>query len=237
MNTGANTGVVRLKRLNRLLMGGLVAGSLGLVSAAQPPDSRGDAGNLGSGSAQTAPYDTARGSSPPTSGGPMMDTSMAGTVSDAAGNLPPNVTPGWKIRVCSERTKVDNITFRISQPEKSDRSGKASGKPYGSKTTADQAQAREGATQEGTAGQGTAGMTDTASMVQQTAIWSRGSASEIALPTGFREADRIRIEAIGQKNQDAHVCVLYDDHVARKLTFEDREVATLRKTETGECGC
>lgn len=248
MRYPTNTGVTPLDRLNRLLMGGLmgglVAGTLGLASAAQPPDYRGDAGTLGSGSAQTTPYDTAPGSaspntSSPTSGVPTMDTSFSGTVSNAAGNLPPNVTPGWKIRVCSERTKVDNLTFRISRPgsqtEKSDRSGKATGKPYGSKTTAEQAEATQG---QGNAGQGTAGMaTDTSSMVQQTAIWSRGAASEIAVPTALREADRIRIEAVGEEDKDAHVCVLYNDHVARKMSFDDREVATLRKTETGECGC
>jgi hypothetical protein len=182
---------------------------------------------LGSGSAQTTPYDTNPGASSPTSGGPTMDTSFTGTVSNATGDLPPNVTPGWKIRVCSERTKVDNLTFRISQPEKSDRSGKATGKPYGSKTTAEQAEARQGA-----------GLTtDTSSIVQQTAIWSRGAASEISVPTALREADRIRIEAVGQKDKDAHVCVLYNDHVARKMSFDEREVATLRKTENGECGC
>ena len=231
MNTG-RPGHIRNQRLDRLLMGGLVAGTLGLVSAAQPPDYRGDAGTLGSGSAQTTPYDTAPGASSPTSGGPTMDTSFTGTVSNATGNLPPNITPGWKIRVCSERTKVDNLTFRISQPgsqaDKSDRTGKAMGKPYGNKTAAEQAEAQ----------QGSPGLTtDTASTVQQTAIWSRGAASEIAVPTALREADRIRIEAVGQKDKDAHVCVLYNDHVARKLNFDDREVATLRKTENGECGC
>jgi hypothetical protein len=226
MNTGGT-------RLNRLLMGGLMAGALGLVHAAQPPDYRGDAGTLGSGSAQTTPYDTAPGASSPTSGGPTLDTSFTGSVSNATGNLPPNVTPGWKIRVCSERTKVDNLTFRISQPEKSDRSGKAMGKPYGSKTTAEQAEAQ----------QGTPGMAaenagaENAGIVQQTAIWSRGAASEIPVPTALREADRIRIEAVGQKDKDAHVCVLYNDHVARKMNFDEREVATLRKTENGECGC
>lgn len=225
MNTGLNS-------LDRLLKGGLTGGmmacALGLGSAAQSPDYRGDAGALGSGSAQTTPYDTAPGASSPTSGGPTMDTSMTGTVSNATGNLPPNVTPGWKIRVCSERTQVDNLTFRISRPGQSDRSGKASGKPYGSKTTAEQAEAR----------QGTAGMAaDTAGMVQQTAIWSRGAASEIAVPTSLREADRIRIEAVGQKDKDAHVCVLYNDHVTRKMNFEAREVATLKQTENGKCGC
>jgi hypothetical protein len=219
------------KSLNRLLMGGMMAGTLGLIYAAQSPDSRSDAGTLGSGSAQTTPYDTAPGASSPTSGGPTLDTSLTGTVSNATGSLPPNVAPGWKIRVCSERTQVDNLTFRISQPGQSDRSSQAAGKPYGSKTAAEQAEARQGTA-------GAAGLaTDTSSMVQQTAIWSRGAATEIAVPTSLREADRIRIEAVGQKDKDAHVCVLYNDHVARKLNFDEREVATLRKTENGECGC
>lgn len=227
-----------LNGLNRLLVGGLMAGTLGLVSAAQTPDYPGDAGTLGSGSAQTTPYDTAPEASSPTSGGPTMDTSMSGTVSNATEDLPPNVVPGWKIRVCSERTKVDNLTFRISQAgsqaKGSDRSGKAMGKPYGSKTAAEQAESMQGSGGSG----GSAGMTtDTSSMVQQTAIWSRGAASEISVPTALRDADRIRIEAVGQKDKDAHVCVLYNDHVARKMNFEEREVATLRKTENGECGC
>lgn len=246
--------------INSRLIGGVMAAALGLATAAQSPDSRNDARAPGMGSTQTTPYDTAQGStssatpslggtyspgtpstgaaspapssSMPGASGPTMDTTLTGTVSNAAGDLPPNVTPGWKIRICSERTKVDNLTFRISQAGSMDRSGKATGKPYGSKTTADQASANQGSSA------GTTGMTsDTSSMVQQTAIWSRGSSSEIAVPTALREADRIRIEAIGQDDKDAHVCVLYNDHVARKMTFEEREVATLRKTENAECGC
>ena len=79
-------------------------------------------------------------------------------MSNAAGNLPPNVTPGWKIRVCSEKTKVDNITFRFSRPgqdekgaginrgnrsDKGGKAGKASGKPYPDRTSAEQAEAAE----------------------------------------------------------------------------------------------
>jgi hypothetical protein len=53
----------------------------------------------------------------------------------------------------------------------------------------------------------------------------------------LREADRIRIEAVGQEGKDASVCVLYNDHVAKKLRFDDHQVSTVKKTETSECGC
>lgn len=254
INTGKyrHTRPTRQIHLKGLVAGGVIAAALGLATAAQSPDSRSDARAPGTGSAQNTPSDTAPGSASPTTSspgtyspgipptgatsGPTMDTSLTGTVSNAAGDLPPNVTPGWKIRVCSERTKVDNLTFRISQVGSADRSGRATGKPYGSKTTADQAESRQG-TAGGTAAGNAGAASDASSMVQQTAIWSRGSASEISVPTALREADRIRIEAIGQDDKDAHVCVLYNDHVARKMNFEAREVATLRKTENGECGC
>jgi hypothetical protein len=210
-----------------LLIGGLVAGALGLALSEQP---------------YTNPEATKRGESPSTTDTGMMGTGQTpssqgtgGSSMDQAGSaqLPPNVTPGWKIRVCSEKTKADNINFMISPAEKG---SKASGKS--SSTTgsmSDKTQTSEG--QAGTGSEPTAQSGETGSM-GQTAMWSRGEPTVIPVPSDLREADRIKIEATpGQKDQKASVCLLYNDHVAKKLNFDDREVSTVRKTESGECGC
>ncbi len=77
-----------------------------------------------------------------------------------------------------------------------------------------------------------------ASPTDASATWTRGEATEINLPTGLREADLIRIEAApAQKDQDASVCLSYNDHVAKKLTFDDLEVSMAKSTDNGECGC
>jgi len=129
-------------------------------------------------------------------------------------SLPPNVTPGWKIRVCSEKTKADQINFKFApEGSKSSKSTGATGSPES----------------KGVGGTG---------MAEQTASWSRGEASEINLPSEVRDADKIRVEATpSQKDKKASVCLIYDDHVAKKLNFDDREVSTVKSTDNGECGC
>jgi hypothetical protein len=210
-----------------MVFGGLVAGALGLALAA------GGSSSSSSGTQNPATYppdisaspavDT--GISPTPMGSSSPDKSSAGTASRPSsgkygsgmeGNpsLPPNVTPGWKIRVCSEKTKADQINFKFTPAgSKSSKSMGATGNPES----------------KGVGGTG---------MAEQTASWSRGEASEINLPAEVRDADKIRIEATpSQKDKKASVCVIYDDHVAKKLNFDDREVSTVKSTDNGECGC
>ncbi|MDB5102659.1 MAG: hypothetical protein JWP91_348 [Fibrobacteres bacterium] len=259
--------------LKGLLLGSLMAGAMGLALSEQSSTYGAKDDAMGSQqSSQTSQSGSATGSS--------------------AAQLPPNVTPGWKIRVCSEKTKADQIQFRISQADQGAKGAMKSGSKSGSaknsgsmssstgsmspdNTGSSQTDLEEqgrhaqsgqggtdahtqtlggsgsqtGETQSGStdqsgqtaqSGQATQpGMTDQSGAIgQQTASWSRGEPTEIPLPSALRESDRIKVEATpGQKNKMASACLIYNDHVAKKLNFDDREVSTVRKTESGECGC
>jgi hypothetical protein len=214
-------------RLPGLLIGGMVAGALGLALAIDGDPS----------ASPRVPSDPVTGKSDsytPGLANPAADTGMSsatgsygtghhassgkyGSGTEASTSLPPNVTPGWKIRVCSEKTKADQINFKFT--------------PAGSKSAKGNATGATGSST-GMGGSGTAGDAD------QTASWSRGEASEIKVPSGVRDADKIRIEATpSQKDKKASVCVIYDDHVAKKMNFDDREVSTVKSSDNGECGC
>jgi hypothetical protein len=236
-------------RFPGMLLGGLVAGALGLALAA---------GGGSSSSSSSVPSDPNMGKNASNSTGmsskSSADTGMSsatgshstsgkyGSGMEGSSSLPPNVTPGWKIRVCSEKTKADQINFKFTPTgEKSSKGG--TGATGSSGTTG------MGGSGSGSAGgtSGSAGMSGSnpgndpavnAALSEQTASWSRGEASEIKLPSGVRDADKIRIEATpSQKDKKASVCVIYDDHVAKKLNFDDREVSTVKSTDNGECGC
>ena len=60
----------------------------------------------------------------------------------------------------------------------------------------------------------------------------------ITIPASFSRAEQIKIEAVpGQEDMDSEVCVLYNDHVAKKLSFDDREETTVEMNDNGTCGC
>lgn len=207
-----------IKRINNsgmslrgLIAGGLLAGSVGLGfgegtygSPSTPPAGPG-------GTAIPSAEEQGQGGSQ----GPGMATA------DAIA-LPPNVAPGWKIRVCSEKTKASSIAFTVMPAEdKSAKSGKKAGdkaSASGDETVTDQTAAAAG--------------------THETASWNQGDASLINLPESVARLERIKIEAIpGQKDMKSEVCVLYNDHVAKRLTFDDKETATVKMTESGTCGC
>ncbi len=222
MNRFKNSGGPGFKGL---LLGSLMAGALGLALS-QPSTYGTPAGNAGT-------QQTPSTQSEPSQTGQSGATMSAPT---SAGQLPPNVTAGWKIRVCSEKTKADNINFTLSP-------GGKSAKPMGKSSKSTSSMSDKTATIEEPIAQGGAmdqpGATgETGTISQQTAMWSRGEPTEIAVPTELREVERLKIEAVpGQKDKGASVCLIYNDHVAKKLNFDDREVSTVKKTETGECGC
>lgn len=119
--------------------------------------------------------------------------------------LPPNVAPGWKIRVCSEQTTADSLRFRFYPASDAHRQD-----PYEAETVPG----------------------------QQTAAWVRGDSTLIRLPRGMARADRITVEAIPTQNdRKASVCLLYGDHVAKRMEFDDMETSTIRNTQNGTCGC
>ncbi|MDB5049377.1 MAG: hypothetical protein JWO30_2448 [Fibrobacteres bacterium] len=222
-----------------LLMAGLVAGAFGLALSNQ-----GTYGSQSSGSGAMGRDDTSSQSGQYGGTGSAGGTGMTG-----AAQLPPNVTPGWKIRVCSEKTKASNINFSITSADKKaagstkEQSGTGgsmgSGSMGGTGSASDNSQSSGGSATESTQPSGTEAQTGaTGTMSPQTAMWSQGEPTEITLPTELQSSDRIRLEATpGEKNKEASVCVLYNDHVAKKLKFDDKEVSTVKKTETGECGC
>jgi hypothetical protein len=188
-----------------LLMGGLLAGAVGLALSNQ-------AGGYGSSAPGAMPPD-------PQTSQPTIGSTTDETLGAAAADLQ---ATGWKIRVCPEKTKADRIDFKISQADKKEAGGKdASHKQKSTgKTDATEDQAY------------------VPSVTQQTAMWSRGEATEITVPTEFSNLEKIKIEAApGKEDQKASICILYGGHVAKKLSFDDREVSTIKKTETGECGC
>lgn len=221
-------------RLPGLLIGGMVAGALGLALAIDGDPS----------ASPRVPSDPVTGKSDsyaPGLANPAADTGMSsatgsygtghhassgkyGSGTEASTSLPPNVTPGWKIRVCSEKTKADQINFKFTPAgSKSSKGNAATGSPSST----------------GVGGSGSANdASANAGVTNQTASWSRGEASEINLPSAVRDADKIRIEATpSQKDKKASVCVIYDDHVAKKMNFDDREVSTVKSSDNGECGC
>lgn len=243
-------------RFPGMVLGGLVAGALGLALAAggssSSPSGTQDPATMGN----SDPYNPGVSASPSADTG--MSSSATGTSSsgksspgtaarsssgkygsgmEGTSSLPPNVTPGWKIRVCSEKTKADQINFKFTP------AGSKSSKAMGGTT------GNPGSTGMGGTGSNSTGSTEmgansgnaassNGTMTQQTVSWSRGEASEINLPSEVRDADKIRIEATpSQKDKKASVCVIYDDHVAKKLNFDDREVSTVKNTDNGECGC
>jgi hypothetical protein len=228
-----------------LLIGGLVAGAIGMALAAgntsatsSPAGDKGSASGKASGQYDMPATDPNVGSSPTNSSatGSASDRSSAGTGNPASSGkygagmegsaaLPPNVASGWKIRVCSEKTKADQINFRFSM---ADNKGKT-----GPKGTA----GAEG-TGYGGSSNPAADTAVNAALSDQSVIWSRGEATEIKAPSDLRNADKIRLEATpSQKDKKSSVCVIYNDHVAKKLNFDDREVSMIKSTDNGECGC
>lgn len=198
--------------LRALIAGGLLAGSVGLGfgegtygspngTPATPPGA--------GGTAEPSAEDRGVGGSQ----GPGMATA------DAAA-LPPNVAPGWKIRVCSEKTKAQSISFRVmSADDKSAKAGKkAKAKAGGDPAVTDQ--------------------TTAAAATEETATWSKGEASLINLPESVARLERIRIEATpAQEDMNSEVCVLYNDHVTKKMSFDDKETATVKMDDNGTCSC
>jgi hypothetical protein len=239
-------------RFPGLLAGGLLAGALGLALAATGTSSSsttqdpaaGKSGSRTPGMSGRASADTGMNAAGSASGS-QGSRSSAGTASpsstgkygsgmEGASSLPPNVTPGWKIRVCSEKTKADQIQFKFTPEGKKGSKGGAGTGATGS----------SGSTGMGGSGSSSGSSNPAndasvnAALSEQTASWSRGEASEINLPSSLRDADKIRIEATpSQKDKKASICVIYDDHVAKKLSFDDREVSTVKNTDNGECGC
>lgn len=205
--------------LKGLIAGGLVAGAVGLGFG------EGTYGSPSSGSPSRS------GSGTEMSGA---DTGVGGgKAPEMAHTLPPNVAPGWKIRVCSEKTKAQTIDFR-AYPADDKSASKAA------KKTSEQA-SEPGAKPMGTGSGGEATTQDPSAASQadiQTTSWSQGQSSLITLPESLAGVEKIKIEAVpGQKDMKSEVCVLYNDHVAKKLSFDEKSEATVRMNETGTCGC
>lgn len=223
-------------RFPGLLSVGLVAGAVGLaLSAGNSPASSSSSHDRGSASGGTVlPAPDPNTGSSATEGpsarssagtGNPASSGQYGSGMEGSTSLPPNVASGWKIRVCSEKTNADQINFRFSM---ADNKGKS-----GAKGTA------------GAEGTGTGGSSNpandtsvTSALSEQNLSWSRGEATEIKAPKEVRDAERIRLEATpSQKDKKSSICVLYNDHVAKKLNFDDHEVNIIKSTDNGECGC
>jgi hypothetical protein len=145
-----------------------------------------------------------------------------GMAATEAAALPPNVAPGWKIRVCSEKTKAQSINFRVMSAD--DKSAKNE-KKAADKTTA---AGDPSVTDQTAASAGT----------QETASWTKGDPSLINLPESVARLERIRIEATpAQEDMKSEVCVLYNDHVTKKMSFDEKQTATVKMNENGTCGC
>ncbi len=202
-----------------LIAGGLIAGAVGLGFGE---------GSYGSPSTGSTPSSSAMGTE-----GSGMDTGVGGSKSpDMAQALPPNVAPGWKIRVCSEKTKARTIDFR-AYPADDKSAGKAAKK---TSEKASETGAKPMGT--GTGGEATTQDPSAAQADIQTTSWSQGQSSLITLPESLAGIEKIKIEAVpGQKDMKSEVCVLYNDHVAKKLSFDDRSEATVKMNESGTCGC
>lgn len=157
----------------------------------------------------------------------------AGPGASAAAALPPNVTPGWKIRVCSEKTKAQSISFRISDANQK--------QSKHSKTGSQDQDMSTGKTGEGTGTGGSSGPTTDqgAGMTgQEMASWSQGDPSLITIPDTFSKVEKLKIEAIpGQDKMKTSACVLYNDHVTKKIDFDSRKEYTVKMDESSSCGC
>jgi hypothetical protein len=213
--------------LRGLLAGAVLAGAVGLGFAGgdkRKEGSRGAAGpavqedQLGIGGSQ----------------GPGMQPA------DAA--LPPNVAPGWKIRVCSERTQAQSVSFRISDAKQ--KQDKQSRNRQGQARDPEQATGQTPGQATGTGGSADPSMDPGSAQGQpqasgqEMASWSRGDPSLITIPETFSQVERIKIEAIpGQDKMKTSACVLYNDHVAKKIDFDTRKEFTVRMDDKGTCGC
>jgi hypothetical protein len=209
-----------------MILSGIVAGSLGfaLSDELSPATGTGDGGRGQLGrtdtSQQNSEYQGEGGFGGAGKGEPEMKTGSM--------QLPPNVTPGWKIRVCSEKTKASMINFKISSADKGTTSMKNGYGAGGSGSMGDTMASPSDKT----------GAAGGAMPMMQTAMWSQGEPTEITLPAELQSAEKIKLEAMpGEKNKEVSACVLYNDHVAKKLKFDSKNVSTVKKTETGECGC
>jgi hypothetical protein len=203
-----------IRGLKALVAGGMLAGALGLGMSATGSS---DANNT---SPSTSPTDKTMNSENRSSG-------------NATGELPPNVSPGWKIRVCSEKTKADKIQFKFSTADKKggmekstkgEQPSSTGSSSTGSSSTekSDQSQASSGGT----------------SSSEDLTAWTRGDSSMVSVPSDLREVQKLRIEAMpSEKKAKSSICVLYNDHVTKKLNFSDREVSTVKADDNGECGC
>lgn len=203
--------------LKALLVSGALAGAIGLGYAGGDKQKEGSKGA----SAPAAQEE---------------DLGVGGSVgpgASAAAALPPNVAPGWKIRVCSEKTKAQSISFRISDAsQKQDKHSKAGSRDQDTST---------GKTGEGTGTGGSSGptMDQRAGMAgQEMATWSQGEPSVITIPETFSKVEKLKIEAIpGQDKMKTSACVLYNDHVTKKIEFDSRKEYTVKMDESSTCGC
>jgi hypothetical protein len=189
--------------LKGLIAGGLLAGAVGLGYGAGDYGSKEEGGQQGAATEQQEGTGVGGGTGP----------GMAQT------DLPPNVAPGWKIRVCSEKTKAQQINFRVSpgKQQKGTAQG-ASGTGEGGAAGQEQAQAQA---------QG-----------EEMASWSKGDPTLINLPETFNSNQELRIETIpAQENMQSEVCVLYNDHVTKKISFDGRKETTVKMDQSGSCSC
>jgi hypothetical protein len=138
-----------------------------------------------------------------------------------SGSLSPNIMPGWKIRVCSEKTKADQINFKFT--------------PTGSKSS--YGTGASGSSSSGIGGTGASDSAMGAANPEQSTSWTRGEATEINVPSELRQADKLRIEATpSQKDKKASICL-----VMKMQGFQGAEARDLwgtkgnRDGETGEC--
>jgi hypothetical protein len=179
-----------MKKLTATLAGALVAGAIGFAFSQGAPYPGGFPGG-------GAPYPNTE-----------QQTDKEKKTTSAI-DLPPNVTPGWKIRVCSEKTKAQGIQFKFMQADQA-----GTGAPMKKKDEA------------------------AANPSEDFTAWTKGEATLIEVPTALRDVQRLRIEAApATKDAEAQVCVLFNDHVTTQLKFDDREVSTVKSTEQGTCGC
>lgn len=188
--------------LKGLIAGGLLAGAVGLGYGAGDYSSEEKGGQQGAATEQQDEAGVGGGT------GPGMSQA----------DLPPNVAPGWKIRVCSEKTKAEQINFRVS-PGKQQK-GTAQG---------------AAGTGEGGAGQDQA---QSQAQNEEMASWSKGDPTLINLPETFNSNEEIRIETIpAQEKMQSEVCVLYNDHVTKKISFDGRKETTVKMDQSGTCSC
>lgn len=230
--------VIRVKSpgtaLRSLAAGGLLAASLGLGTGF-------GAGGYGSGGDYEEDRGTGASQEEKGAGGGQ----VTGMVQSAS--LPPNVTPGWKIRVCSEKTKAQSITFTFSPVGETSKSKSPSTeKTYGTGGSGEAegsgVPGGHGAQDTGTAGGGSepgmGGAASDTALLKETSTWQSGDPSLIVLPEHLSMNEKIRIQATpDRKDAKSEVCVLYNDHVAKKISFDETNTTTVKTTDNGTCGC